>query len=514
MALSSLAQRVDYIEYKVLSPFEEDGDYWGPYDYRWVYAILNELHVDSKPIAIARFLAFSEGDKLTTELIAESERRLRKTDFIGEAEIVVERRDSGYVAVVTATDLWTTKIAPSFSYEGRVLEWSFELEEVNLLGWGLHFRTRYDHDEDYDSWLMGLDLPRMLPGGASFGIFHSDETEDIGSRTTSFYLSKSRLRDADRLIYKAGMFTTSGVYSTWLDGNIEGPSFKIDDQAQYIGAKYLFHQNLGLGFGIKNAVVKREVCDTAVYPTAEYIDKEYEVVSIGLSYLNRDYVIDRDVDAFGRTEDIPIGFLLNAEGGLDSHFDANYVYVSAVFTGFIGENIYALNAYCKTVDETERIAASLRFSSKMMLSGRLCGRLGYSSIYNGCPEAKYRVGGQSVLRSYRSYAQVGERMTYGNLEWRIFTPFEFFSVRLGGALFIDAATAWDFSDGDFSFTNSPKPLYGDVGFELRLGSISSTTGQIARLGVARAFDGTWEFSLSSGQLFRTYVGLDHRIPVP
>ena len=166
------AQRVDYIEYSVLPVFDEEGEYWGPYDYRWAYKILNDLHIRSRPSAVRRFLAFDIGDTLDPEIIIESERRLRGTNFIGEAEIESERRDSGNVAIVTVTDLWTTKLAPSFSYKGQVVEWGLEFEEVNFLGLGFHLRAGFDHDEDYDSWIFAFDLPRILPGRSSFGFSH------------------------------------------------------------------------------------------------------------------------------------------------------------------------------------------------------------------------------------------------------------------------------------------------------------------------------------------------------
>jgi len=505
------AQRVDFIEYRVLNVFEENGEYWGPYDYRWVYSVLNDLHLPSRPATVKRFLAFGIGDTINAEIISESERRLRATDFIGEAEIQIQRCDSGNVAVVTVTDLWTTKLAPSLAYKGRVLEWSLEVEEVNLAGIGVNIRGAFEHDEDYDSWLFGAQLPRMLPGGASFKFFHSNETKTVGPTSTSLSVSKGLRRDTDKLIYSAGAFRAGGVLPTWSDGNTRGESYRIDDETQYFGAKYLFTPKFGLGLGMRSARLSREIEADDATPCFE---QEYDIIAIGASYLRRNYIADRDVDAFGRTEDLPLGWLVAAESGVSGDFELNYNSASLAHSSFVGENYFATKIYYHKICNTESLGGSLRFSSAMFLSGRLCGRIAYQSVNNGFPETLYRVGGQSVLRSYRSYAQVGERTAYGNLEWRIFTPLEIFSVRFGGAVFVDAGTAWDRADGDLSLKHSPKPLLGDVGLELRLGSTSSTTGQIARVAVARAFDGTWELSLSAGQMFETYFGFEHGVPIP
>ena len=511
---AAIAQRVDYIEFTVLPVFDEQGEYWGPYDYRWVYGILNKLHVRSKPSAIRRFLAFGIGDTLTPSLISESERRLRSTQFIGEARVEIIESDSGNVAAVTVSDLWTTKLSPSLAYRGRVLEWGVEAEEVNLVGWGVHLRTLFDHDEDFDSWFLGLDLPRMLPWNSSLRLFHSGATQVVGPTHSGFTLSKARRRDSDRIIYTVGMGSSGGDYPTWRDGNVNGPSYLIDDYIQFAGGRYLFTPHFGVGFGLLNSRVQRTKIGDDFPDEPDDFGQRLEIFSTGVSFLNRKFATDRDVDGFGRTEDIPSGWQFALDGGFDMNLAMKYTMGYAALAGGIGPIHSAWNCSYKRVDKTEKMGVAARFFTDKFLSGRLCGKIAYLSISGGFPENYYRVGGQSCLRSYRSYEQVGERTMVTNLEWRIFTPFEFFSVRVGGAAFVDAGTAWDNSDGDFDMFSTPKPLIGDAGLELRLGSTSSTTGQIARLSLARAFDGSWEISLASGQLFRTYIDLEHGIPLP
>ncbi|HHS50459.1 MAG TPA: hypothetical protein ENN07_05025 [candidate division Zixibacteria bacterium] len=501
----ALASRVDYIECRVLPPFEEDGEYWGPYDYRWAYRVANILHIDTKPFTLKRFLAFEIGDSLDADIISESERRLRETDFIGEAKVEIEERDSGTVAIVTVRDLWTTKLAPSFSYKGKVIEWRVDAEEVNLLGLGARVRAGFDHTENYDSWIFGAGIPRILPGHGSIDFFHSGATDEIGPTMTTVTLHKGRWRDSDDFIYSAGAYWGGGIHQTWRDGNIPDATYRADDNSQYLGGKFLLSPKFGIGAGMRNARFERNLAGEDRSTTMDFT-----LFAVGASFLQREYFTDIDVDAFGRTEDIPKGFGINLRGGVNSDFAPRFVQANISHAALVGETFYYANTYYRKLEEIESIGASLHFSTKKILSGRFCGRLAYLSVFQGLPENFYRVGGQSVLRSYRANAQVGERTAYGNLEWRFFTSLELFTVRFGGAVFVDAGTAWDARDGALS----PKRTLGNVGAELRLGSTSSTTGQITRLGVARTFDGLWEFSLSSGQHFGTYFRLEHDIPLP
>ncbi len=511
---AAIAQRVDYIEYNVLPVFDEDDDYWGHYDYRWMYGVLNKLHVRSRPYTIGRFLSFDVGDSLTPLSISESERILRNTQFIGEANVAIHETDSGNVASVTVTDLWTTKLSPSFAYKGRVLEWKVEVEEVNLAGLGVYIRAAYDHDEDFDSWIFGLGLPRMLPGGSSIRLSHSDATEVVGPTSSGFSFYRGRRSDSEKIIYHAGMSTVGGEYPTWFDGNVSGPSYMADDYRQFASAKYLFDPRFGIGLGLhRSSVIRTKIGDD--FPDEiEKNERKLEIIPVGVSLLNRRFTIDSDVDGFGRTEDIPSGWQLVAECGFDTDFDIKYTKGYTALAGKIGPVHSSLNCSFKRLDKTETVGIGARFFTDKFLSGRLCGRAVYMSISGGFPENYYRVGGQSCLRSYRSFAQVGDKTIFGNLEWRVFTPVEFFSVRLGGAAFVDAGSAWDGSDGEFDILSTPKQLIGDVGLEIRLASMSSTTGQIARLSIARAFDGSWEFTLAAGQLFRTYIGFEHGAILP
>jgi len=515
-ALQLVAQPVDSITITVLPVFDEDGDYWGPYDYRWVYKIGNALHIKTRPATVKRFLPFDIGDTLSPELIAESERRLRGTDFISEAEIKLIETDSGNAAHVTVTDLWTTKLSPSTSYKGRVLEWWVEAEDVNFAGWGVDIAGAFRHDEDYDSWSLKLYMPKLLPGHISAKIYYSDATIDVGPTTSGFYLSRNQRNDKDKIIAKGGAYLIGGEYPTWTDNHTAGPAYSIDDFAGYFGTKYLPMPEIGIGFGIYMSHQHRGIPwsfsdETSTQPLT---DRDLRVGTFGISLLKRGYFTARDVDAFGRTEDIPTGFLLSAEGGFGPRGYSPYARaygLLAIRVGPIYGNFY-INY--RRVVETEASAAAFTFFTKKFISSRICGRAVYAGVSRDLPESYYRVGGQSCLRGYRSYAQTGERALFGNLETRIFTPVEVFSIRLGGAVFIDFGTAWNPTNRDLVITGTPKPILGDYGLELRFASTSSTTGQILKASIARTFDGEWEFALSAGQQFLTYSSLEHNIPIP
>jgi len=514
MALFAAAQAIDYIDVDVEPPFEYPDSYWGPYDYRWAYKVGNYLHIDSKPSTIKRFLPFEIGDTLTEELAFETERRLRCTQFFGEAEVRVFDTDSGSVAHITVQDLWTTKLSPSLSYEGRVYEWALEFEEVNLLGYGVGISGSYRHDEDYNSWYSSLRLTKMLPFHSDIYLYHSNATQSVGPMKTGFVITRNQRSDCDPFIVKAGAFSGGGVYPTWQDGHISGPNYTIDDYSAYIGAKYIFDEKIGVGGGFSASSIEREKIDEEFPEYPEEYSRELNVASAGLSYVERKFFTARDVDAFGITEDIPYGVSLNLEGGADPSGGIPYHRLSAIAARPNGPIYTAISFNLLKQSQTHNYSASMRFFTDKFLWSRFYGRFFYGTVSNAPPEAFYRVGGQSSLRSYQTNMQTGNRTLFGNLEYRLFTPYEFFSVRMGACAFLDFGAAWNTSDEYFDLRNIDDRIIGDYGIELRFGSTSSTTGQIMRVSVARTFDNLWEFELSSGQLFVSYLNLDNRVSLP
>lgn len=509
-----MAGGIDYIEVGLLPPFTTPDEYWGPLDYRWAYNVANRLHIKTKRATVQRFLSFEVGDSLTPELVIEAERRLRQTDFIGEAKIELIRTDSGNVASVIAQDLWTTKLAPSLSYKGRVFEWAVEAEEVNLLGYGVGFSGKFRHDEDYDSWFTSLKLPKMLPGHSTLSFAHSNATENVGPKSTGIAWSRQRHRDSDRFMWNAGAYRRGGNYPMWLDGHTRGPEYSIDDEGQYFGAKYLIGERFGIGGGFTNASLMHEKTSGDFPDETDRFERKLRVLTAGVSLVKREYLTVVDVDAFGRTEDIPYGVSIALEGGVGPKDYSPYGRFTGIVEMPMGPIFGAFSCGFLRYSRTESYYTSFRFFSDKFLWSRIAGRLYYGTLSNEPPDTYYMIGGQSCLRGYSTYAQTGDRAIYGNLEWRFFTPIEILSVRLGACAFVDFGTAWDLSREEIALSDLPDEMLGDYGIELRFGSRSSTTGQILRASVARTFDNTWEFELSSGQLFKTILGLDHRVPLP
>lgn len=110
----------------------------------WAYRLANGLHVRTREGVIRRELTFREGDCYDPEALRESERVLRASAFLAEAEISpVERADGTVDVVVSTRDEWSTRVEPQLESGGTLALSGIELRENNLLGTGTRVSAFY-----------------------------------------------------------------------------------------------------------------------------------------------------------------------------------------------------------------------------------------------------------------------------------------------------------------------------------------------------------------------------------
>ena len=124
-----------------------------PADDTWIGRVADHLHASTHEVVIRRALLFSEGDKVNTRRIYETERLLRALPFLKDAHIepFVET-DGSVVARVRVRDAWTTQVNASFSSVGGQKTSSFGIDEKNFLGEGKSVSFDVSKDHERSTW--------------------------------------------------------------------------------------------------------------------------------------------------------------------------------------------------------------------------------------------------------------------------------------------------------------------------------------------------------------------------
>jgi len=102
--LEALGARIGHVAINALDIFDVED----PQEDKALFRAMNRLHVRTRGPVIRRQLLFDTGDPFFRQRLDESERILRNTDYLYDAEIVITACDEGTVDIkVTTQDVWT-----------------------------------------------------------------------------------------------------------------------------------------------------------------------------------------------------------------------------------------------------------------------------------------------------------------------------------------------------------------------------------------------------------------------
>lgn len=120
--------KVDSIRFVVKDAF--DGAVAHSKAERWLFRIMNKLHIESREGTIAHRLLFQPGEEITKGRLLETEKVLRGEEFLADAVLEVGPESAGRRMVkVTVYDQWTTVVG------GSVQILDFRPEDLYLARW-------------------------------------------------------------------------------------------------------------------------------------------------------------------------------------------------------------------------------------------------------------------------------------------------------------------------------------------------------------------------------------------
>lgn len=157
--------KIDSIQYEIGDAFD-DAKYHTKYD-KWVYDLLNVVHIKTRQSTIQKFLIFNQGDTVDPIIIQDAERLLRKQNILSDASISIENTDGKNVAHVKTSDNWTLAFpaGPGFGGDEWTYEnfnWNFGIQESNFLGLGQQLGIIYIHDYLRDTWQFYYSAPHFI----------------------------------------------------------------------------------------------------------------------------------------------------------------------------------------------------------------------------------------------------------------------------------------------------------------------------------------------------------------
>lgn len=457
------------------------------------FRIANGLHFTTRESFVRKFLLFSEGDPYQPELLAESERNLRKMPFLKSVSVTAGEAHDGMVDVVVVTqDSWSTEPEISAGSRGGGNKMSFDLKEHNFFGTGRELTMGYAYDPDRTRQRIRLRDPALF-GPYWFGLAEYGSSSDGRDHTAvlerpfysietpwAFQFSSTYLQQEDRL---------------YRDAEVIDRFMKNEDQAVLELSKALVvredhaHRlSLGLDWRRKSFDHAEDSFEATLLP----LDREYRYVYLRYDFVRNDFVKERYVDRDALVQDFNLGSEWSVELALSpSTFGVDETTGLAALswshgfrTGWRSILLTSLswNSRLGTSDRNQMTSGELRWIHRLATT-----RFPQTTVASLRVDRGERLDrdfqlygdGENGLRGYRLHAFAGDERERFNLEHRVFLGREIFKlVSPGVAVFADVGSIVNGGD---------RSTVSDIGVGL-LFSIARSSRGLVRIDAAWALD--------------------------
>ncbi len=332
-------RHIDIFRFNIFSDTEVGTAYPdGP----WLIRAIDRIHIDTRESKISGFLLFEEGDPVDPYALSDSERLLRETSFIQDARVhmvpVEGSPDSVDVQIITR-DIWSIGAKYSWITKDRH---RVKLYERNLLGYGQTIE-----------WEGSLDFSRERV---------TDHTLYYGAPNIYGTFIDGSVRWVDAIAYKQNKWGLSRGYISPEIKWIGAVSFEGVDDIGEIPSKikkwdredFWLGRSIRIGKGYSEGGSRRRVIPALRVQRTDYHVRPPVGADLNRGYHDRTNYLGslslterafrkmRMVFSFGRTEDIPYGFLATVTGAtnVDEFFSRPYASLDLAYAGFYGSSGY------------------------------------------------------------------------------------------------------------------------------------------------------------------------------
>jgi len=452
---------------------------------------LNIFHANSKNYVIERELLFRVGDSYDAKSVGESERNLRALRQESLVIIVpIRTEDPETVRVlVVAKDIWSLRLNTDYRFRGGDLELlSLQPAEENLAGTHRRILGNFVYEPDTitaggrftDPRLAGSRLRWTADGNAIVNHDSGEVEGGFGSLQYGLPLYSTRQewgwgafvgfhREVTRRFIGVDLRTYDAVSTP------EDDAIPFAHDTEIISGQATVTRSFGyehkhdftFGVGAERTVYRAEGLEEfdpvavnefreQVLPRSETRNGPFVLYHF---YLN-DFASLLDVETMALQESYVLGPELYLRFNpiaqvLGSTRDVLGYHGAAAYTHQLGTGF--MRSYLGGSVETELLDAggmrvadsSVQGGVRMVTPPFFIGRLIYDGTVlfrlDNYANSLVRLGGDGRLRGYPTGLFIGENFVASNLEFRS-RPLSLWTVRLQGALFYDAADAFDGSD--------------------------------------------------------------------
>ncbi len=464
-----------------LKPFGTSVNDTVPYETSWLGKAGNSTHVNTREFILRNALLFHEGDTVNRFKLADSERFLRSLRYLEDARIIATPLPDGQAEVlVIAQDIlpYGVDFGTNFSSNANAA-----LINRNILGLGIEMKTGAFINSRKNQ-LMGYEGKlRINTIGSSFISFEADYLDKY--ETKRYGLMVNRDFYAPTTKYAGNL----SFYNSRIPVNYYDPE-KSYEELNPISVRFnRFDGWLGRSFQINknpfnkqrnNITVSLGVQQTYFLDRPEnaqnlyYKFQDRTTYLTSLTYSQQAYYKTNLIYNFGRTEDIPYGYLLSVVTGKEYNELYNRPYIGANLSAgyFIPKLGYLSGAFVygtffRNGTEQGTIDVQANYFTNLYVLGQFRQRTFINAQYTRQLDTKLddylAIDGDYGIPGFRNDSVLGRHRFNFSVEQDLFTPWNFYEFRFVLYAFVNFSWLGGYSDPIMEST-----LYSSFGIGIRI----------------------------------------------
>jgi len=440
----------------------------------------NKIHIKTRDRVIKNNLLIKSGDKIDPYVLADNERIIRQLPFIEDVKfnVINDTIISDYVDIeIILKDNFSKGFDVSTS---NLKSLYIDTWDNNIVGTGQELDHMYfvDYENKPSEGLKGYYNTKNIYGSFINGRV---EYEAIGNQGYSFRLWRDFYTQRTKYAGEIRYDNYNKDYSrVKLDSITEFFPLSYENKSAWIGRAFpinwrsftsLTNFSLSVGYYEKKFTNRPLVTSSTRY---KYWNEKCFLTSYSFSTIG--YFKSSLVYNYGRTEDIPYGFVLTFTHGIEKNEFNDRIYNNVSFIkgdkigqlgfgyvysslgGFINKNRF----------EQGMLKIGLKYFSNLLVIGKYKNRffvnIEFTKGYHRLADEYLDINNFSGVRGFSNDSAIGTQRLVINTENVLFTPFYFAGFRF--AFFAFADFAYIGSTYDWIFKNTLYPGFG-VGVRLR-----------------------------------------------
>ncbi|UII32067.1 hypothetical protein LVD17_27675 [Fulvivirga ulvae] len=420
----------------------------------WAINLANDMHVYTRSRIIKSNIFFTEGDRVDPDALADSERILRNLPYVKDARIYVISRKGvpGVEVLIIVKDIWS--ISGEISVD-NIERSDFAVIDKNFLGLGHEFRNEFLYNTEYvpkvgynGTYSVNNIYKTFITGEVNYA--RSEPLDRVGFRLYRNFITPE-IKYAGGIEIDKSNILLSRIFP---DTTIEFYT-KFNQQDLWVGRSWLISEtenggrtNLQLGARFdRTRYLDRPMVEKDT--NQQFFDRNLYLFSVGISH--RSYEKSSLILGYGRTEDIPSGYLLEFTTGKEVNEFYNRAYLgwrlstgryfgrlgyirpSLHLGGFVRKGRVDQGVFTLQGDYFSPLYRLKKFNFRQFL------RLRYTTGINRYDNEYVNINNQNGIRGLNYTFLRGTRKLSFSSETVAFTPYYIIGFRFAFFAFFDLA---------------------------------------------------------------------------